>query len=710
MANSVGLTWNLDRSADTTFAVARNVLQAATSDNVQPLALLTCERFGATLAICPKTTKKIEDLIIQVSGPKLLRFLSAQVGYSAHDATTQLSQSLAGVQFLALAAALVSSVELYEGADAVSAILTASAGDKTLLPTPRQLRDLLAVTEHRLNRSGFTDECLGYQTMLLGMPGISTEQRDCWQKSNCYPVPDGISKLVDAFRQLGRVGDATAVNIRAGSCVPWVMAFTKWCLGLPPSLLLEDGTTLLIQPGSQVTVFTVTGRGARTFDITIHKAIDSLEELLESEASPNHITGMVSIERLGQYACQEMGGNLSDAYQATVEALPYTLRQTSQFLGMAPVKKSLTGRMSKAFPNDSAICNALKLFFGSEGFDSRLQQLPPHVEEGYLLMENLPLVKQHLRQLQEDCICCGCRCSPDATLKEYECKQEAFLQRLVHYTALILAFSVFESPQTLLVHLHCRNQIDHVFKQQIYYILMSGKYTDQDRIEPALAWILACVGHSSGAKDVMNQCWVISCSKGQVVYPKMFGTSEPDFKGYLMMSWAPGLLRYNGEVHTRGVSTGPMAIPPNHAVQQVWDAGTILPNETCSPHLTWQVSHRGDYLEISLSYGHATSHPYSILRNMARGLVLEGCRHDRDSPLRTPSSFSVHRAPFCVPRPRIVAQQQPEVSIVDVGVNSSLQLFALSRIPGLPFVIRDNACVQCCLDICQEAKLSVVLY
>lgn len=162
MASSVSLNWNLDRSTDTIISVTKDVIRAATSDNVQALALLACERFGATLAICQETSKKIEDLIVRVSGPTVIRFLSAQVGYSAHDSTTQLSRSLAGVQFLALAAALVSSVDMYEGADAISMMLATSAADKTLLPTARQLKDLMAVTEHRLNRSGFTDICVGY--------------------------------------------------------------------------------------------------------------------------------------------------------------------------------------------------------------------------------------------------------------------------------------------------------------------------------------------------------------------------------------------------------------------------------------------------------------------------------------------------------------------------------------------------------------------
>lgn len=139
--------------------------------------------------------------------------------------------------------------------------------------------------------------------MLLATPGMSDEQRDYWRCSDCYPKPDGIATLVDSFRELSRIGEATAVTIRAGSCTPWVMAFTRWCLGIPPSLSLEDGTILLDQSDSRVSVLTNMENGANTFDVTLHKAIDSPGELLQSEMSRNRFTGMVSIKRLGQWTC-----------------------------------------------------------------------------------------------------------------------------------------------------------------------------------------------------------------------------------------------------------------------------------------------------------------------------------------------------------------------------------------------------------------------
>jgi hypothetical protein len=44
--------WALQQTSDSVLLIAKGVLKAATSDNVQPLSLLVAEAFGNTLAIC----------------------------------------------------------------------------------------------------------------------------------------------------------------------------------------------------------------------------------------------------------------------------------------------------------------------------------------------------------------------------------------------------------------------------------------------------------------------------------------------------------------------------------------------------------------------------------------------------------------------------------------------------------------------------------
>lgn len=50
-------------------SVAKDVIRAATSDNVQALALIAGEEFGATLAMCPGTNKNMGISLSKSPGP-----------------------------------------------------------------------------------------------------------------------------------------------------------------------------------------------------------------------------------------------------------------------------------------------------------------------------------------------------------------------------------------------------------------------------------------------------------------------------------------------------------------------------------------------------------------------------------------------------------------------------------------------------------------
>lgn len=131
MAN-LQMQWDLTRTGDSTVSFARGFIRASTSDNVQPLALLACEKFGATLAICPDTRRNVEYHILKAQSrpATIVSFLGATIGYSTDDCGTYLAQSLAGIQFLALAATLVPGLIVFEGGQVLAKMLEASASDK----------------------------------------------------------------------------------------------------------------------------------------------------------------------------------------------------------------------------------------------------------------------------------------------------------------------------------------------------------------------------------------------------------------------------------------------------------------------------------------------------------------------------------------------------------------------------------------------------
>lgn len=159
---AVQLQCGLEQTSNSTIEIATDLMRAATTDNVQPLAILACERFGNTLAISPDTISKVEHTVLPTPKPAVLSFLHSTVGYSTNDCATQLGKNTAGLQFLALATALITTVGSSKSGIIIQEMLASTAKDKALLPTVRQVRDLLSSLEPRCYRAGIADDVVGW--------------------------------------------------------------------------------------------------------------------------------------------------------------------------------------------------------------------------------------------------------------------------------------------------------------------------------------------------------------------------------------------------------------------------------------------------------------------------------------------------------------------------------------------------------------------
>jgi hypothetical protein len=194
---AVQTQWNLDSTSDSALSVARGIFRAATSDNVQPLAILACERFGNTIAISQQTCRKMETDVVPTPAPATIQFLKATVGYSAEDCATHFSKSQAGIQFLGLVAAMVTTMGEFVGGAALHEMLMSSAADKTLLPTTRQLKDMLASLKHRCQLSGFANHVLGWEVFFgkalsemagyISWSAVSQDMYSGWGKYTKHP-------------------------------------------------------------------------------------------------------------------------------------------------------------------------------------------------------------------------------------------------------------------------------------------------------------------------------------------------------------------------------------------------------------------------------------------------------------------------------------------------------------------------------------------
>jgi hypothetical protein len=164
--SGVAAQWSLDSTSASALTIGRGLLAASTSDNVQPIALLACESFGSTLAICPETIAKVERVIVPSPPPAVLQFLQVQVGFFKDDSASYFGRSAAGVRFLGLAAALVTISPLESGTNALDLMLRKNKTDLTLLPTLRQLYSLLDAMRGRCYRGDFAHSLIGWHMML----------------------------------------------------------------------------------------------------------------------------------------------------------------------------------------------------------------------------------------------------------------------------------------------------------------------------------------------------------------------------------------------------------------------------------------------------------------------------------------------------------------------------------------------------------------
>jgi hypothetical protein len=727
---AIQLQWSLDNTTSAALSVARGIFRAATHDNVQPLAILACERFGNTIAMCQETCRKIEGLVNKTAEPVAISFLRASAGFTTEDSATQLSKSQAGVQFLGLAAALVTSLGEFEGGNALEAMLNSSASDKTLLPTARQLKDLLASLEPRFQRSGFTDTVAGWEIFFCQSPAMSQQHRDFWKTSTYYPKPKGLDGLVDAFRRISRIGDSgiTSVNIKVTHCAPWVVAFTKWCLGAPPSIYLDDGTVVLEQSYVNVTVLaSIDSANCAGLEVLVYGELGGPSDLVAAPLGNRPWTGMVSIEIYGQWILQDHGFAAGPAHEALIQALPFAIQQTVESLRFSKYRTFDSSIPLHDWPNASLQngpkldeeCVELRLSpFGKENAIAKMTSRILGLSEpiilrslGGLRIADLPVVKLHLKTTKEHCLCSKC-CHPGFKFKP--CATDMFFHKLAFVLADILALSLFEYPNAPLVHLQHHRDGSNPFKQAIYSIISTGELAYCNLLY-LQQYALELVGHNV-LEDIKESRWVMSCFKGQVVYPGLYETSCYDKRGYLTLNWLPGLLRYDGDVYAKVIGDGINSVG-NDPFTGVHDMVARPCNLVSDIKLVWRVVKGDTVLQVFLGlssqkreFSSCQFSPSTILKNLSSALLLEACPHSPAAALESPDEFCAFTGPLhvtAIPREKNGIQV---VGVVAVDGSDELRMFSLCGGGSIiPMVLRKDACLSCCLDACRKTNYPVVI-
>ncbi|KAH7257945.1 hypothetical protein BKA59DRAFT_523359 [Fusarium tricinctum] len=640
------LAWNLDHTSSSAVQVAKGLLHAATTDNVQPLAIMACEQFGNTLAASRDTLRKIEHCVVPTPQPAMLNFLKCTVGYSKNDCASYLGQSLAGLHFLTLAATLVTWKDQFKAVEALHDMVNSTATDKTLVPTVRQVKDLLARIEPRCQRSGFAEEVAGWQMLLdrsLTLRKTPVRSKfDTWSA----PSPQNLGSLVNALRQLSRVGNAdiTRITIQTSKCAAWTIAFVKWSLGCPPSVVY--GNTIvpsLEQADSKVTVIIPNNETPDTaFVVQIYSSIHS-PTLLVSPGWKEPAVGMISLQCYGQSLLHEYGFDSGVMGAAFREAIPYCLclamAKLSTSFRSAKTDQSHTtvfgiirellqqrGNLIRqtAQSKDSTAAQRLSPFRGRNAVYKTYQalfgrRLDPLLDDNEFHIFNLP----HTAVIQQECQCSGCDVQPSRCFNG-TCDTIDFYRKLAAITVDVLVVSLFDYPDLQI----CNDSTQDLWQdsrlhKDMVRLLLDPK-ADGVGVSDLLDRAMRLSGHN--LKRLNEEDWVISSAKGQAVWPAIYETQSHIYKGYLSLLCHPGLLIHHGETYDMAIrSPGGMCLsPPRFFPEQVQKPCNLCPDLD----LKWMASRGEHSLHISLgvmsgprSWLVMGLSPYAAFRTLAKALI-----------------------------------------------------------------------------------------
>lgn len=226
-----------------------------------------------------------------------------------------------------------------------------------------------------------------------------------------------------------------------------------------------------------------------------------------------------------------------------------------------------------------------------------------------------------------------------------------------------------------------------------------------------MARALALVAH----KDFDDKDRILSCYKGQAAYLRVFETGSICQPGYLVLYWAPGLLSFEGEAFDRGIDLqddtwmgdgreiDPVSLQPPRPVTKPLN---LVPDMK----IEWKVIRCDGYLEVYPAGGDSFGLARNIISTLAISMILRKCPHESASSLDDPDQFAKYCGPYASPE---VKKESPAadrpVRVVAVDGDDGLRMFAMSHSGDGHFVIRSNACLQCCLNLCREANYQAVI-
>jgi hypothetical protein len=721
-------SWALNQTAADTISVATGVLAAATSDNVQALAILACEGLGATLPMTTETRLKVNKLCTQDHQGAVLSFFKATIGYKRGDCAWQLAQSDAGVRFLGLAAALLT-LDSWAAAETMQTLIRDTAENKKLVPTTMQLKQVIEALDYKLSLASFAETAFGWSILVSRRLGTESGGTDA-------PSQKLIVNLVQALSAVSRIGDSDSRKVDV--TVPlaesaWVIAFIKWTVGTP-HVVADDSEEIIKGEDDAVVTVRISKADAqisRPQIVTINEIGDIKHLVKDLPGGLGHFGGMISLTLFGTLLMQKRFGRPESlAFRACVEALPLACLRAQRFIRLKHYLgndvttfsrnfdislDSCDATWTSIFPSKSRILSVLASFLGVDNLPE-----PDPGTVGDLLVHDLALVDTYQKVLQKDCPCV--KCQKIISKRHRDCSFDMFSKDVSVCASVVLLVSLIHSahpdgPKLYYGSDLSRNKFStaQVVKEAAFKAFNTTK--DSIFLTQIINDTLELLGHDTNHGGGQHSEWVMSSYKGQTLFPKLLSTRYVEIEGVLSIMCVSGAIWWSDEKYERVQSSAVMqaSIPFDPSSVNSLDGlhldeeealaeqPTLAQVEIDSPsnaypnfRLLWQVGARDRKLHVNLVCPDFPAmpqrSPVMAIYSATESLVVN-CGHDKYSKLRG-STRGLHATSPVQPVPSM-SFPDGTVGIVQSSGNEAMRFFSLAA--GQRGVIRGDACLQCCV-------------
>ena len=374
---------------------------------------------------------------------------------------------------------------------------------------------------------------------------------------------------------------------------------------------------------------------------------------------------MVSVAAYGQSLRDEFDMNSDDGIRCLTDILPYAVHQCLTLLrpskdglysslgqrnlphyNQSLFHESLSSLSANPFGPDANISKAISLILGlpSHGSHIGLKPLPDDVHH----FNDLPALQNYLAALK---LICKCGLCDRRMIASYQrCVADNFLRGIAALVLDILCLSFFENLEELSVSLYQDGNRTIGINLGLFDLLTQGGHQSYNALD-FYDWALALVGHSNR----LGKCTrpILSSAKGQITYLKLFETNRVVRRGYLTLAWTRGVLRFESKEY-RGAIESAQSFP---ALETLRDStiyklrGTSLvisPQNLYEDYsMEWITTPKNGILELNAVCSGVDQvidipvQPLTIVENLARSLIMEGCEHRSDTPLSEPDAAAM---------------------------------------------------------------------